>query len=102
MRSKSCLCWSLKVDRDLYPRHVLCICDAAFKRRLSACRFSLSAWASETVFVAFETAEGVHDVLENGLLACPLRFTFLGRLELPVKVENMAAAWTLLVATHRH
>lgn len=52
--------------------------------------------------MAFEAAEGDHEVLENGLLACPLRFTFLGRRELPVKVENMAAALALLIATRRH
>lgn len=65
------------------------MCEAALSRCRSAWRFSRSAWASETVFVVLETAAGVHEVLANGFPALPLRLTFRGRLELPVKVENM-------------
>jgi hypothetical protein len=42
--------------------------------------------------VALETAEGDHDVLAKGFPAEPLRLTFRGRRELPVNVENIAAA----------
>lgn len=44
--------------------------------------------------MVFEAADGLHDVFANGFPAPPLRFTFRGRLELPVNVENMAAAVT--------
>lgn len=47
--------------------------------------------------VALETTEGLHEVLAKGFPAWPLRLTLRGRLELPVKVENMvvARAWAL-------
>lgn len=41
--------------------------------------------------MVFETADGDHDVLAKGFPAAPLRLTFRGRLELPVKVENMVS-----------
>ena len=40
--------------------------------------------------MAFETAEGDHDVLAKGFPTEPLRLTFRGRRELPVNVENIA------------
>lgn len=40
--------------------------------------------------MVFEATAGVQEVLANGFPALPLRLTFRGRLELPVKVENMA------------
>lgn len=42
------------------------------------------------VFVVLEALEGLQEVLAKGFPAAPLRLTFRGRLELPVKVENMA------------
>lgn len=81
--SRSCL-------RTLWPLHVRWILPAALSRSRSACRFSRSACAFDTVLVAFETTAGLHEVLAKGLPAEPLRFTFRGRLELPVNVENMA------------
>ncbi len=42
------------------------------------------------VFVVLETVDGLQEVLAKGFPAAPLRLTFRGRLELPVKVENMA------------
>ena len=73
------------------PLRFLLILPAAFSCVRSAWRFLRSAWALETVLVALDTADGVHEVLAKGFPVEPLRLTFRGRLELPVNVENMAA-----------
>lgn len=77
-----------------WPLHVRCIVPAALTRWRSACRLSRSACASFIVLVVLETTDGLHAVLANGLPALPLKLTFLGRRELPVNVENMAAAYS--------
>lgn len=64
--------------------------EAAFSRSLSACLLSRSALASKTVFLVVEAVDGDHDVLAKGFPTLPLRLTLRGRLELPVKVGNMA------------
>lgn len=90
MSSKAPLHDSAEAILARWPFHTLWIVVVALTRWRSACLFSRSAWASETVLVALETLAGLHEVLAKGLPACPLRLTFRGRLELPVKVENMA------------